>query len=92
MYRPMTGTHQVLVRAGFADFDAYGSDNYWSSATGNLDAPTYIPQGSVRIHNTARPCPQPSLAHRDWPNMPLGEGHDGPEPATKWLPIMGGAA
>ena len=87
MFSEMTGSKQVLVRRGFSDYDTYGSDNYWMAATGNLDAPDHIPQGSVRIHNTLRHCPQLSLAHRDHfsGTKPIGAGHDGPEPATKWL-------
>ena len=86
MFTQMTGTKQILVRGGFSDFDTYGSGNYWAAATGNLDAPDYIPQGSVRLHNTIKKHPQQSMAHREWDyGRPAGCGHDGPESAALGL-------
>lgn len=81
-----TGEAQTLVRPGWADFDTYGR-GYWCAATGNLDAVDFMPQGSIRVHNTGRPNPVPSIAHRDWAAgcMPRGTLHDGPEAATRWL-------
>lgn len=86
MYICMTGQKQVLVRSGFSDYDTYRS-GYIMAATGNLDAPDYIPQGSVRLHCTGKPNPAQSMAHRDDDNRPLGCGHDGSETAqnvTHW--------
>jgi len=82
-----TGQKQTRVRAGYADCDTYGaqSPNYAACATGALDAPDHMPQGSVRVHNTGRPYPTPSSAHRDWQTpeaMPQGAMHDGPETAA----------
>lgn len=88
MFRELTRSHQVLVRKGFSDCDTFGT-GYAFAATGNLDAPSYIPQGSVRLHNTMKPNPQQSLAHRDHYAgcKPIGAGHDGPEavPPTLYL-------
>lgn len=78
----MTGQKQVRARPGFSDYDSMGSGNYAAAMTGNLDAPDYMPQGSVRLHSTARPNPAPSIACRDWENKPIGCPHDGPETAA----------
>ena len=89
MYAQLTGSKQVEVRRGYSDEDTYGQGNYCFAATGNLDAPDYIPQGSVRVHNTIKLNPQLSLAHRDYAAncMAVGCGHDGPGavPATLYL-------
>jgi hypothetical protein len=89
MFFQVTGSKQILVRCGFSDYDTYGSGNYAMAATGNLDAPDYIPQGSVRVHNTIKLNAQLSLAHRDWqfPQYKVGCQHDGPEsvPSTLFL-------
>ena len=88
MYFDTTGRRAVRVRAGFSDADVFGSGLIACATGGPIDAPTYIPQGSVRVHNTMRLNPQPSLMHRDYSyGMPLGEGHDGPEavPPTLYL-------
>jgi len=89
MFCQMTGSKQVLVRYGYSDYDSYGSHNYAMAATGNLDAPDYIPQGSVRLHNTIKQGPALSLAHRDAYAgcKPVGAAHDGPEavPETLYL-------
>jgi hypothetical protein len=86
MFKETTGSTQVLVRDGYADCDTFGF-GFWKAATGNLDAPAHIPQGSVRLHNTLVQSPALSHAHRDWDGyLPLGASHDGPEPATLWLP------
>lgn len=81
MYTKPTGAKQVLVRYGYSDYDTYGNENYACAATGNLDAPHFIPQGSVRLHNTAVACPTPSIGHRDWETgcMAIGAAHDGPD-------------
>jgi hypothetical protein len=79
-----SGGKQVLVRAGFSEYDTYGF-GFYAAAMGNLDAPDFIPQGSVRLHNTGKPSPTESIAHRDGDDRPLGCPHDGPEPATLWL-------
>ena len=85
MFTQMTGSKQTAVRYGYADYDTYGSGNFAFAATGNLDAPDYIPQGSVRLHNTIKPNPSLSHAHRDWQGwMPIGCGHDGPEAPEIW--------
>ena len=78
-----TGSKQVLVRNGYDDYRTYG-DGYYAAATGNLDAPDYMAQGSVRIHNTMHPNPVASAGHRDWDSghMPLGYGHDGQKAAN----------
>ena len=84
----ITGSVQVRVRYGWSDFETFGSGNYACAATGNLDAVDFMPQGSVRVHNTMRPNPVPSIGHRDWESraaQPIGCSHDGPEPATLWL-------
>ena len=82
----VTGGYQRSVRAGFADADTYGR-GFCAAAMGSLDAPDYMPQGSVRVHNTGRPNPKQSMAYRDWDYcIPIGAPHDGPEPATLWLP------
>ena len=78
MFREITGSKQVHVRAGYSDSDTY-REGYCCAATGNLDAPDYIPHGSVRIHNTMVRCPQQSHGHRDMDQRPIGCGHDGPE-------------
>lgn len=78
-------SRRVLVRAGFADYDDFGFGLLFA-AYGCLDAPDYMPQGSVRIHNTLKPRPTLSIAHRDWCDvLPIGAPHDGAEPATMWL-------
>jgi len=79
--RQLTGSKQVLVRGGFSDHETY-RDGYYMAATGNLDAPDYMPQGSVRVHDTMKPCPTQSTAHREWDyGLPLGVCHVGPEAA-----------
>ncbi len=80
----MNGARPVLVRPGFSDFCTYG-EGYAMAATGALDAPTYMPQGSVRLHATMKPCPSPSIAHREGDARPAGCPHDGPQPATLHL-------
>ena len=88
MFTSMTGSKQVSVRAGFADCDTYRS-GFVSAATGNLDAPQFIPQGSVRVHNTIKLNPQLSHCNRDWDTgcKEIGAGHDGAEavPPTLYL-------
>lgn len=88
MYFDLTGREAVRVRTGFSDCDTYGFGLVACVTGGAIDAPTYMPQGSVRVHNTMTPNPQPSLAHRDYSHaLPLGCGHDGPEavPPTLYL-------
>ena len=81
----ITGQKQVLVRQGFSDYAAMGSGNYACAATGNLDAPDFMPQGSIRTHSTIRPNPCQSVGHRDWETgMPIGTSHDGPEAGQYW--------
>lgn len=70
---------QVLVRHGYSDFDTYGNGNYACAATGSLDAPSAMPQGSVRLHDTGRPVPALSVGQRE---MYPGAQHDGPETAA----------
>jgi len=70
-----TGTKQVLVRYGFSDFDTYGNGNYAAAATGNLDAPDFIPQGSVYSPHTVKPQAWQTVAHRDGENRPIGAIH-----------------
>jgi hypothetical protein len=89
MFSQVTGSKQVLVRAAFSDYATYGDGNFAFAATGNLDAPDFIPQGSVRVHNTLKLNAQLSLAHRDEYAgcKPAGCQHDGPEavPQTLYL-------
>lgn len=87
MFSQITGRRNVSVRNGFTDYDTYGHGFMFATSEGNLDAPDYIPQGSIRQHNTGKPVAFISHAHRDWETgcMPLGCGHDGPEPAWLWL-------
>jgi len=88
IYGSVTGNSQATVRAGFADADTYG-EGFVFAARGNLDAPTYMPQGSVRLQNHMKQHPVLSLAHRDGEDRSLysvGACHDGPEAATLWLP------
>jgi len=72
--------------ARFSDYDDFGF-GYWVRNTwgGCLDAPDYIPHGSVRIHRTIAHAPSASSGHRDWETgcMPLGTCHDGPETAAQ---------
>jgi len=87
MFSQRTGSKQVSVRSGFSDYDTY-REGFCMAATGNLDAPDYIPQGSVRVHNTIKLNAQLSLMHREWEyGLPVGCGHDGPEavPATLYM-------
>lgn len=88
MFCNVTGSMQVLVRPGFSDCDSFGH-GFMFAAMGNLDAPSYIPQGSVRLHNTIKLGPSLSLSHRDFAAgcLPIGAGHDGPEavPGTLYL-------
>lgn len=86
MFKQTTGSQQVLVRAGFSDFDTYGS-GFLAAATGNMDAPDFMPQGSIRVHNTMRLNAQMSIAHRDELAgcKPVGAAHDGPEPVPPTL-------
>lgn len=79
-----TGSKNVYVRSGYSDFAVYGGGHYVCAATGNLDAPDYIPQGSIRLHNTGKPNPQQSFACRDeYAGMRNpGAMHDGPETAA----------
>ena len=90
MFYNVTGSKQVAVRRGFTDCDTYSS-GFFAAATGNLDAPDYIPHGSVRVHNTIRLNPQLSHGHRDTAAgcRPIGAGHDGPEsvPGTLYMHI-----
>lgn len=72
---------RVLVRHGFSDYDTYGSGTC-CAATGTIDAPDYIPQGSVRKHDTTVPCHAQSIGHRDQQDRPMGDPHDGP-----WMAI-----
>lgn len=84
---PTTGMRRNLVRPGFSDYDTYGSDNLAAAATGSLDAPDLIPQGSVRLNNTMVLNPQLSIGHRDWNSRHFAPGapHDGPEPVPGML-------
>ena len=66
----ITGQKQVLVEYGFSDYETYGS-GYCCAATGNLDAPNYMPQGSWREGRA-------TIAHRDGKDRGPGEPHDGP--------------
>lgn len=82
MHTNATGTKQTRVRAGYSDYDTYGS-GYCMAATGNLDAPKWIPQGSVRLFAATKPTPMPSITSRDYPQwMEPGDVHDGPESAA----------
>lgn len=69
---------QVLVRHGYSDFDTYGNGHYAFAATGSLDAPSAIPQGSVRLSGTATPRPRLSVGQRE---PTPGAYNDGPESA-----------
>jgi len=74
-----TGESQTTVRPGFSDYDTYGH-GYYCAATGSLDAPSWIPQGSVRVSNTMRHAPHLSVQLRDYPHWSRpGYGSDGPE-------------
>lgn len=88
MFKQTTGSQQSPARNGFTECDDFGS-GFVFATYGNLDAPDYIPQGSVRVHNTIKLNPQLSLAHRDTAAgcRPLGVGHDGPEsvPSTLYM-------
>lgn len=66
-----TGAKQVPARYGFTDCETYGH-GFVACAMGSLDAPDYIPQGSVSRHG-------PTMAHRDWNtgHKPIGAMHDG---------------
>ena len=82
MSQSLITDRQALVRAGHSDYDTYGR-GYASAATGALDAPEWIPQGSVRLHSTGAPVPALSAGHRDWDGaLPPGAAHDGPETAA----------
>ena len=88
MFTEVTGSKQVHVRRGFADCDTYG-EGYWAAATGNLDAPDFMPQGSVHLFRSMVPNPVISHAHRDWNtgHMPIGTYHAGPgshSDAAQW--------
>lgn len=88
MFTQRTGSKQVAVRADYSDYATYGSGHYAFAATGNLDAPDYMAQGSVRVHNTIKLTPALSLSHREWEyGRPIGCGHDGPEavPPTLYM-------
>lgn len=77
MFRDCTGRYGVTgIRYGFTDCDAFGEGfiarDTW---TGNLDAPSFMPQGSVVRHGM-------SLASRDrlaGDYAHPGTCHDGPE-------------
>lgn len=92
MFTARTGSKQVSVRADYSDYATYGSGHYMFAATGNLDAPDFMPQGSVRLHCTGKPSPQQSIAHREWEyGKPVGASHDGPETAQDvkhWLDVV----
>jgi len=67
MFYDVTGRNGLKhARSGFTDCDAFGfglvARDTW---TGCLDAPDYIPQGSVRVWNTIKHSPNLSLANRD---------------------------
>ena len=86
MFKDMTGFHGLAgCRAGYSDCASFGEGfvarDTWS---GCLDAPDFMPQGSVRIHNTMRHCPQLSMANRDALAgcAKPGTGYDGPESAA----------
>lgn len=87
MYTEITGRSGLpSPRAGFSDCAAFGfgfmARDTWS---GCLDAPHFIPQGSVRVSNTIKHAPHLSLAHRDGADgKPLGAQHDGPERPELW--------
>ena len=82
MRHSLISDRQTLVRFGYSDFDTYGC-GYACAATGALDAPAFLPQGSVRLHNTGRPVPALSVGHREWDGaLPLGASHDGPGTAN----------
>jgi hypothetical protein len=73
------------VRACFADACTFGfgfiACDTWS---GCLDAPDYMPQGSVRVWNTMKHAPNLSVANRDYLAgcAAIGVGSDGPETAA----------
>ncbi len=78
----VTGQAQTLVRYGWSDYDTYGSHNYAAAATGNLDAPDLMPQGSTRVLTIGHTRPRPSYGHRDWEQPAAVRkhiSHDGPE-------------
>lgn len=76
MYQQTTGSKQVTVRNGYSDFDTFGNDNYAFAATGNMDAPDFIPNGSVISRNTIKQSPRLSMAHRDGDSRPVGSVND----------------
>ncbi len=76
MFTCKTGMVRVVVRFGFTDYDTYGSDNLACAVGGIIDAPDYMPQGSVKCFNSAKPHPEMSIAHRDGENRPVGACHD----------------
>jgi hypothetical protein len=68
-------------RIGFSDYDAFRAGfiarDTW---TGNLDAPDYMPQGSMLAGpNIGKHGERASIAHRDHDTgyRPLGACHDG---------------
>jgi len=79
MFSQTTGSYGATgIRRGFTECDDFGH-GFVARAFGSLDAPDYIPNGSVRIHNTLVRNPVLSQAHRDIENRPIGACHDGPE-------------
>ena len=86
MFHDKTGKGGLpCARVGFTDYDTfrfgYIARDTWS---GNLDAPDFMPQGSVRVWNTLKHAPGLALAHRDelaGCKRP-GWQHDGPEAPT----------
>lgn len=67
VYYDCTGRNGLAgCRYGYADVDAFGAGfvtrDTWS---GNLDAPDFVPQGSMRAMGTVRHSPRLSFANRD---------------------------
>lgn len=67
-----TGSARVLVRSGYSDFDSYGNGNLYHAVGGIIDAPDYMPQGSVRSEYRGY---RQSLAHRDGEQRARRWGH-----------------
>lgn len=80
--KQVTGSIYCRARVGFCEADDFGHGLMFVTA-GPLDAPDYMPHGSVRLHCTGKPNPTQSCGHRDYGVcMPLGTNHDGPETAS----------
>ncbi len=54
----------TMIRAGFADCDEFGN-GFVSRVFGSLDAPDFMPQGSMKESGTSKRYARQSVAFRD---------------------------